>query len=254
VRSNERKVKMSESTAEAIDRIVALRDQGAAMKEVDGVMYTTQDLTPVIYEPKVRALEIESLTSLVSYLSDNLDQLDPSKYLIHVKSPTEVEIVSVVAGKKREREVYLRATLDETVFSAFPFERFLAVEEFQIRLKTQFVQDEAIERLIAFTAKVTNASEVSQNDDGISQQVSVKKGVSGSLSATAPVPAVQVLTPYRTFREINQPQGQFLFRMKERSGVEVALFEADGGRWRIEAVEGIKVYLSEKLPAVKVIE
>ena len=50
-----------------------------------------------------------------------------------------------------------------------------------------------------------------------------------------------------------QIQSEFLFRMKlvdtENGVVGCALFEADGGRWRNEAVNAIRDFLKESLPA-----
>ena len=57
------------------------------------------------------------------------------------------------------------------------------------------------------------------------------------------------LSPYRTFREIEQPESQFLLRIRtdDRGNAEVALFEADGGVWRNEARLRIAEYLKEHI-------
>jgi hypothetical protein len=52
------------------------------------------------------------------------------------------------------------------------------------------------------------------------------------------------LRPYRTFQEI-QPQieSQFLFRLQQRSPETpplLALFEADGAKWRLDAMQQVK--------------
>jgi|SRR5579859_1922838 len=57
------------------------------------------------------------------------------------------------------------------------------------------------------------------------------------------------LAPYRTFRDIEQPVSTFLFRIQQ-SGENMptfALFEADGGAWKIEAVQKIAARLSAGL-------
>ena len=53
------------------------------------------------------------------------------------------------------------------------------------------------------------------NDDGISQQVTVKMGVSRVGEEILPNPVV--LKPYRTFLEIDQPESAFVFRMKSEA-------------------------------------
>jgi hypothetical protein len=57
------------------------------------------------------------------------------------------------------------------------------------------------------------------------------------------------LAPYRTFQEIEQPSSPFLFRIKGTpgEGVQCALFEADGGAWRLDAVARIEAWLTKAL-------
>ena len=57
------------------------------------------------------------------------------------------------------------------------------------------------------------------------------------------------LAPFRTFAEVDQPISKFLFRMRrEGNHVSAALFEADGGAWRLEAMKNIAEYLGFNLP------
>lgn len=66
---------------------------------------------------------------------------------------------------------------------------------------------------------------------------------------SAIVPNPVKLKPYRTFLEVDQPVSEFIFRMKQDKydGVLCALFEADGGAWKMEATERIKKYLESEL-------
>jgi hypothetical protein len=53
--------------------------------------------------------------------------------------------------------------------------------------------------------------------------------------------------------EVEQPVSSFIFRMKEdkySKGIQCALFEADGGAWKLEAMQAIKAYLDSELEAV----
>jgi hypothetical protein len=54
-----------------------------------------------------------------------------------------------------------------------------------------------------------------------------------------------VLAPYRTFVEVTQPESDFVFRMQ--NGPRCALFEADGGAWKLTAMRHIKEYLQAAL-------
>ena len=56
-----------------------------------------------------------------------------------------------------------------------------------------------------------------------------------------------LLAPFRTFPEIDQVPSQFIFRMRENRGVEMALFEADGGAWEMETIQRIKIYLESQI-------
>jgi len=64
------------------------------------------------------------------------------------------------------------------------------------------------------------------------------------------VPNPVVLAPFRTFREIAQPESKFVFRMQQ--GPRCALFEADGGAWRLEAMKRSKAYLEEELEGLEI--
>ena len=52
---------------------------------------------------------------------------------------------------------------------------------------------------------------------------------------------------------MGQPESQFVFRMKEDKydGVQCALFEADGGAWKLKAMENIKEYFDRELDGLK---
>lgn len=59
------------------------------------------------------------------------------------------------------------------------------------------------------------------------------------------VDSVKVYSPLRTFYEVEQPSSPFVLRFSENA--KVALFEGDGGAWKLEAVENIKKWLRTKL-------
>lgn len=101
------------------------------------------------------------------------------------------------------------------------------------------------------TGIVQNA-EVKTADDGISQRVTTRTGVAriGEIDLPNPV----TLKPYRTFPEADQPESDFVFRVRQIEGkVGIALFEADGGRWKLQAALNIKEWLTSNIPGVRVI-
>lgn len=80
-------------------------------------------------------------------------------------------------------------------------------------------------------------------DDGISQTVAAKTGIATVSNVT--LPPIIKLAPYRTFVEVEQPEGEFLLRLQ--NGPKAALFEADGGAWKIQARKNIKNYFLDEL-------
>ena len=50
------------------------------------------------------------------------------------------------------------------------------------------------------------------------------------------------MAPFRTFPEVEQPTSQFVFRAKcdGENKPYLMLVEADGGRWKIEAISTIR--------------
>ncbi|MEG2294316.1 MAG: hypothetical protein RR936_08180 [Carnobacterium sp.] len=49
------------------------------------------------------------------------------------------------------------------------------------------------------------------------------------------------MQPYRTFLEVPQPESAFIFRLDDEG--RCALFEADGGLWKNEAILNVRKYL-----------
>ena len=75
----------------------------------------------------------------------------------------------------------------------------------------------------------------------------VNRSISSKTDAIVPNPVI--LAPYRTFLEVEQPESSFIFRMRDsdRGGVSCALFEADGGAWRNEAMSDVAAYIIKQL-------
>ena len=99
---------------------------------------------------------------------------------------------------------------------------------------------------IEFAGTVEAGTVAEYGDDGVSQKAAIKTGIASKGEAIIPSPIK--LKPYRTFLEVSQPESDFVFRMKESMGVFCALFEADGGAWKMDAMEYIKWYLEDRLP------
>lgn len=112
-----------------------------------------------------------------------------------------------------------------------------------IAVRSQFEQDPGTEYLLKLLSRITDESKVSSADNGVSQTVEVRKGV--SLLANEVIRPRVPLRPFRTFLEVEQPESEFLLRIREDGAI--GLFEADGGMWKVKAKETIRAYFEEQL-------
>ena len=231
---------MSGIIKEAIEYVVSLRKP--EVQEIDGITYSDKELSPVIHNPKARAVQMNTLTSLVDYIKSQVDEIGV-KMIVHVQSPTEVSLYSSLDDERvREHLVDVVARVPE-----FEYGRFIGHEYFCIGLQAKFLDDPESDRalVLKFAGTVEEGSVAQYSDDGISQKATVKTGIASKGDAIVPNPVK--LRPYRTFHEVQQPMSEFVFRMKSDDGVRCALFEADGGAWENVAMKNIKEYLEVEL-------
>ena len=227
---------------EGLEYLVGLGEEKEVLVETPQGLFTTVNLNRVKL-PKAATLTVSTLTGFVDYIKSNLD-LIPEQLLVQVKSHEEVKLYSPL-NKDREREEYIRAEAilpDNVVYN-----RFISTEQFNIMLQSSFVNAGHKEVLLKYTGLIRNEAVKDTGDDGVSQAVTIKTGVASVGQAVVPNPVT--LAPFRTFPEIEQPLSKFIFRMQE--GPRAAIFEADGGAWRNEAMRKIKAYLEEELKEIE---
>lgn len=230
---------------EALQYLVQLGEESEPIIELDQGTYSRVNLSRVT-EPVADKLTVSTLTGLIDYVKNNVDQLQ-GKLLIQVKSPQEVALYSPLnADRKREKYISAEAILPNNIV----YERFLDTERFNIMLQSSFVENKDKTILLKYTGLIQDDAVKTIGDNGVSQAVTIKTGVASVGQAEVPNPVT--LAPYRTFPEVEQPESKFIFRMKE--GPSAALFEADGGAWRNTAILGIKEYLQKQLEGLENIE
>lgn len=231
---------MSGIIKEAIEYVVSLRKP--EVQEIHGITYSDKELEPVIHNPKARAIQMNTLTSLVDYIKARVDEMD-EKMIVHVQSPTKVSLYSALDGERiRENMVEVVARVPN-----FEYGRFIDHERFCIGLQAKFLEDPESDRalVLKFAGTVEDGTVSQYSDDGISQKATIRTGIASKGDAIVPNPVK--LRPYRTFHEVQQPISEFIFRMKSDNGVWCALFEADGGAWENVAMKNIKEYLEVEL-------
>ncbi len=204
------------------------------------------DYDRVPEEDCAEPLAVGTLSAILEYITGGADEnaLDTERrFIIHVRDHQSVDLCMELNRDKR-RETLLRAC---TAPARFPEGRFLDVESFVITMQQYFVDGENVRALLKLVSNVTDGNSVQQTDDGVSQSVTARSGISLVQRETVPNPVT--LAPYRTFREIEQPESPFVFRLRGGGdGVSAALFTADGNQWQYEAVQRIREYFVRSLP------
>ena len=213
--------------------------------EKDGETFSSLRMQPVFYEPRPGAVKVRSLTALLDYLRANRDGLKYEDLILHVQSVGEVAIMSKLSGKDRQRDTYMIAGYDGTVFK---FGNWYDPESFIIAVNALFIPSTGRDEILHYVSAIKVEDEGQITDDGITQTAQVRIGIKGSLTEGKAAPSRVVLVPYRTFREVEQPESEFIFRMRrEGTGVQLSIHEADGGAWKAVAMERVKGYLEDEL-------
>lgn len=216
---------------------------------INGDEYSDKQLYRIDpYIPKADAVRMSTLTSLVEYIKAKIDAMD-KRMIVHVINPETVELYSCLDEKRdREHMVTVKAMVPD-----FDFNLFMNQENFCINLQSKFIDDSDTDRalLLKFAGTVEAGTVAEYGDDGVTQKATVKTGIASKGDAIVPNPVR--LRPYRTFLEVEQPVSEFIFRMKQDkyNGITCAIFEADGGAWKMAAMKTIKDYLQFELEDYK---
>ncbi|GAB6702281.1 hypothetical protein BOVMAS03_14610 [Streptococcus uberis] len=234
---------MTENIKEALQYAVNLaNEKPQTILGQDGKEYFDRNkysLAELRTKRRPKTLNLSTLNSLVDYLKSDLNSINKKRLMIVVENPTQI-IVCEHDDEDLDRNVLVTV---EAITPQVNFGRYEAASDFNIILQSKFVDSDDRPTVIEFASalKIENGSEII--DDGISQTATIKQGVASLAKAKAPNPVT--LRPYRTFAEVEQPESQFIFRINQRA--EMALFEADGGKWRLDAINNIANFLKEEL-------
>ena len=220
----------------------------------NGLQYSDKTLQ-LITPPAPKAIACSTLQGLVDLYEANIDDAKKDgDVLVQITSPTSVELFSRESDKYGRRRVWAEADCPKV--DGFPFGSFLNPENFII-MAQQYFQRVKVEKddgtfakdldyVFSMASKITGGQTVEHEDDGITQRVAVKQGV--ALKTEQNLRPIVNLAPYRTFAEIDQVLSTFVFRARvQGEAVQLALFEGDGGRWKINAISAIKAWLESKV-------
>lgn len=182
-------------------------------------------------------LDLSTLNGLVTMIKhEHGSYLEP--LFVRITSPVEVDVFGAMRGdNQRENPFHAVARLPH-----FDFNNYYSIENMIIALKSRFASTEDRDYLVKLLGNITDTKSIQTKDDGVTQSVTVNAGIQ-MLGETRVKPIV-TLKPYRTFLEVEQPESEFLIRLKDG---QAALFEADGGEWRSHAMANIGELLRNML-------
>lgn len=228
--------------------------------KLNGTTWADKPMHEVQHIMGLEKVELFTLTSLVEYLRSGIDV--PNEFVghvfINVMAPDRVKVYS----EANKCNHYVRTDIADVsaVLPAVKIGKWVDQTEFCIMMRANFIDsdytdadgtillpDTDKDALIKVASNIISGSIAQYEDTGISQRATLKTGIQEQEDKL--LPEKVTLRPYRTFLEVEQPKSEFLFRAQDDkyNGVQLSLYEADGGRWRLDAMEAVKAYLSERL-------
>lgn len=222
---------------EALQYLVGLKDNKTY--EIHGDTYSDKELVRVVpHVDRPKSVEVNGLDSVVKLVRTELDMFSNLPVYIRVVSARQVDVFTTL-DEYMGRDSICKAVCDAPAFN----KTWMSHDEAIIALRSQFLETEGSIYLLDLLGRINVGSEVSSEDNGVSQTVSARSGV--SLKQNVVVKPIVNLQPYRTFTEVQQPESDFLLRLDQDGNV--GLIEADGGAWRMVAKDHIKRFFETKL-------
>lgn len=221
----------------ALQYLVGLKDNKTY--NFDGYTYSDHELhriEPPHYSKK--SIEFGSLDAIVKMIRTELPEYRNMPLFIHVENHKTIYVFTRT-DEREEREFPYIAKCKDTDFR----EGWREQQEAIIELRSRFIPNEDSDYLINLISRINNDQGVKSEDNGVSQTVTTKQGV--SLMQTEAVKPRLSLIPFRSFREVPQPESEFILRLDDKG--RIGLFEADGGIWKIEAKINIQHFFEEEL-------
>jgi hypothetical protein len=192
-------------------------------------------------EPRATALVVSSLTAFVGFVAENIDLLHLPQNVIHVADPCTVRLLSAVGGYYRDRETIIVAKVERPSL----LETWHPLENLVVGLMSQFDGAGHRDAMLEFLKSVSKEGAEIRNDDGVSQAVNVKQGIKTLGVGVTKNP--YLLAPFRTFAEVAQPISSVILRLRDTGQIEAALKEADGGAWKLAAMEAVAEFLRDRI-------
>lgn len=234
---------MSDITPATIDKILEVATANTfELTDALGTKATYSDkkLHQVKAEPPALPdrVDVTTINGFADLVRAKLEFLaDFSAYVIHIEDEDTITLKGKATDNYGRRDVLIKATPVE--FRSFDFGRWVEQESFAIGLASLFENTADRAYCLELAATMTDDATRQSNDDGFTQRVNVKRGL--RVKDDVEVKPIVYLAPYRTFPELEQPTSGFVFRARVTDqGPALMLVEADGGRWKIDAIAKIR--------------
>ncbi|MEA4933680.1 MAG: hypothetical protein VB071_08935, partial [Lawsonibacter sp.] len=168
--------------------------------DIHGDVYSDKELVriaPHVAHPS--RIGVTGLDSVVKLVKNELDMFDNLPLFIRVDGARKVSVFSTY-DDELDRDSLYEATCDVPDFR----EGFRDYEQAVIELRSKFAPGEGVNYLLDLLSRVSKENGVTTNDNGVSQTVEARTGV--SLKQMVAVKPRVSLCPYRTFLEVAQPE------------------------------------------------
>lgn len=232
---------------EAIEKIESMSKP--FITNIDGHNYsilpdgTYVEIMPELILPQ--RTRLSSLDAVVEMVRIEAIKMTEAPVLISVPSATEVMVFSKTlspdAGRGNRILFYTAEAVDVPGWNEnvkLPF------DQAAVALQTRFQESADRDYCLRLLSNITTGAKVTYNDTGVATTVLTQKGV--ALQENQRIKPLVKLRPYRTFQEVEQPEGLFLIRIDERG---ITFVEADGGMWKLAARKTVAEYLAAGLEA-----
>ena len=194
--------------------------------------------------PLTESILFKSLDGVAGYINEvSSGEGGAWDLFIVVDCSNRIRLLSAV-DKWMRRDIIAIASPD---LPQIPFGSTLDIESFIVTIMSKFVLDENALNLIKFVGNIKAVNESVTSDDGVSQTVAAKVGITQLANVQVPNPVI--LKPMRTFPEIEQPSSPFVFRVvpNGKESPFVTLHDCGDSSWKVAAINSIKEYLKGKI-------
>lgn len=231
---------------EAIEKIEAMTAK-PEVKVIDGHNYIIDkdgaytEILPDPIEPDCHKLF--SLNSVVQMVRREALPVYAGTLFVTVPRHNEVMVVGTVDVEQRYNRPFIYSAT-ATDIPGWEDQVKLPFDQAAVALQTRFQDGGDRDYALQLLSQITTGAKVTYNDTGVATTIVTQKGV--ALQQNQTIRPIVKLQPYRTFQEVEQPEGLFLIRIDERG---ITFTEADGGMWKLTARQTVANFLSEALSA-----